>query len=95
MHRAPEMAVLLAAAWFSSAVLIQVGGTALLLRWLRRHGATVLTGFAGTPGYLEVVYLRLCRVEGRHPTKLLAFRVASVVNLIAAALCSAPLLWSR
>jgi len=70
--------------WFASSVLIAVVGNFAFWIWLRRRGIKLIFGLVGTPGYLDYVYLKWCREQGRSGKAIIILRVLSVSNVIAA-----------
>lgn len=73
--------------WFCLAVVLEIGSS-MALRWfLRRRGVYVSPMLYGVPGYLEWLYARWCRTEGRVANVVVAFRMLLFANAIAAGAC--------
>lgn len=81
--------------WFALAILIEVVSSFVLWVWLRRRGVKLVFGMTGIPGYLESTYHKWCKSHQRSGTGVLLFRVASIVNVIVAAIIAIPLLIAR
>lgn len=80
--------------WFCSAIAIAVFGNLVFLIWLKKLGVRPILGLAGTPGYLDYVYVRWCRTQRRSPSLILALRCLSLVNVILAAIVAIPMIIS-
>ncbi len=79
----PSMGEVLIMAWFALSTIVEIIGTTIFWVWLRRRGAKLIFGLAGTPGYLELAYVRWCRNQGRHPNiRLFVFRALSLINVV-------------
>ena len=70
------------AIWFVVSVIVTVSGKCALYVWLRRQNAPFLFSLSGVPGYLDQVYVKWCRERGRSPSKVLWFRVVSLVSVV-------------
>jgi hypothetical protein len=57
--------------WFSASAVIEIVGGIILWCWLHRRGIELIFMLTGTPGYLELVYLRYCRNQGRSSKRVL------------------------
>ena len=77
--------------WFASAVAIAVLGNFVFLLWLQKRGVRLFLGLAGTPGYLDYIYIRWCKTQGRSPKFILYLRCLSFVNVIAATVVVIPM----
>jgi hypothetical protein len=80
-----ETARTIVVVWFMCSVLIEVIGNAVFYYWLRRKGIPLSSLFAGTPGYLDWVYVRWSRERHHSPKRLLLMRALSLMNMVAAA----------
>jgi predicted secreted protein len=61
--------------WFAVSVALAVIG----------NGAELSFFWAGTPGYLDNVYVKWCRTRGQSPNRwLLIFRVVSIISALIA-----------
>src|SRR5208283_5843880 len=66
--------------WFVVSGVIAVLGTPIFWLWLLRRGAGPSFFWAGTPGYLEYVYVKWCRTQGRPPNKaIIIFRCSTTI----------------
>jgi hypothetical protein len=74
--------------WFACSVAVPVIANAILYFWLRWKGVSMVFAFAGTPGYLDVVYARWCREHQKSPATILWFRAIALLNLVIAAWAS-------
>lgn len=81
--------------WFALAILTEVVSSFMLWAWLRCHGARLVFGLAGIPGYLEHAYHEWCNSHQQPCRAVLLLRAASVVNVIAAAIFAIPILIAR
>jgi hypothetical protein len=70
--------------WFSASAVIEIVGGIILWCWLHRRGIELIFMLTGTPGYLELVYLRYCRNQGRSSKRVLIFRLISLINVVIA-----------
>lgn len=73
--------------WFCLAVLLEIGSSVALRWFLKRRGVYVSPMLYGVPGYLEWLYVRWCRTEGRVANVVVASRMLLLANAIAAAAC--------
>ncbi len=80
--------------WFASAVAIAVIGNFVFLFWLQRQRVRFCLGLAGTPGYLDYIYIRWCKTQGHPPTFILFLRWLSFANAIIAAVVVIPMIIS-
>ena len=81
----PSMGEILIAVWFAVSIIVEIIGSTIFWVWLRRRGAKLIFGLAGTPGYLELAYVRWCRNQRRHPNiRLFVFRALSLINVVIA-----------
>jgi hypothetical protein len=80
--------------WFASAVLIAVVSNFVFIFWLQKRGVRVFLGLAGTPGYLDYVYFRWCKMHGQSPIFILFLRCLSLANVIVAAFVVIPVIIS-
>ena len=71
--------------WFVLSVAVVVLMNFVFYIWLLRKGAPVKFFFAGTPFYLDAVYVKWCRERGEKYTKLLWVRGVSLASAIASA----------
>lgn len=74
------------AAWFGMSVLAEVGTSIALFLRLRGVGVEVSWFKYGFPGYLESRYVDWRRSSGRSARFFVAFRVATITNLLVAAI---------
>jgi hypothetical protein len=71
--------------WFAVSVALAVIGNVIFLIWLVCKGAELSFFWAGTPGYLDNVYVKWCRTRGQSPNRwLLIFRVVSIISALIA-----------
>ena len=80
--------------WFASAIAVAVIGNFVFLIWLQKLGVRGIFGLAGTPGYLDYVYVVWCRTHGRSPRLIIALRCLSLANVIAASVVTVPMIIS-
>lgn len=77
--------------WFGLSIAIAVLGNFAFYLWLLQKGVRVRFAFAGTPGYLDFLYVQWCR-ENRVPARpVIAVRLLLFLNVIAAAAITIPL----
>ena len=72
--------------WFVVSIALQIGTTIFFMIWLRRRGAKLIFGLTGTPGYLEMHYLKLCRQQKSSAKNILILRLILLINVILAAI---------
>lgn len=78
-------------AWFIGSIVFEIGTTIFFMLWLRRHGAKLIFGLTGVPGYLEMHYLNLCRQQARSAKTILILRLILLINVLLAAIIVVPL----
>ncbi|MCM3901795.1 MAG: hypothetical protein ND866_08830 [Pyrinomonadaceae bacterium] len=81
--------------WFVLAILTEVMSSFVLWMWLRRHGVKLVFGLTGIPGYSERAYLGWCKAHEHSGTTVLWLRALSILNVIAAAIVTIPLLIAK
>jgi len=77
---------LIGALWFASGVIIAVIQNFVFMYWLKKQGVRFNFGLAGTPGYLDCIYVKWCKSQGRSPKRILLLRVLCLANAILAAI---------
>ncbi len=80
--------------WFASAIFIAVIQNVIFMHWLKKQGVRLIFGLAGTPGYLDYVYLNWCKNQGRSPKRILMLRALCLANVILAAVVVVPMIIS-
>ena len=76
--------------WFCSAIFIAVIQNIIFMHWLKKQGVRMFFGLAGTPGYLDYIYWKWCKSQGRSPKRILILRALCVANAILAAIVVIP-----
>ncbi len=89
------MKELLIPGWFVVSAMIQLVTTLVFRWWLRQRGVKLISAFVGIPGYLEYVYFEWCRKRGYSITRVLAFRIVFLVNLLIAIRANVPILMGK
>ncbi len=67
--------------WFVLSVGSVVFGRMIFAWWIWKRGAKLNFFWIGTPGYLEAVYARRCRDEGRSSYLGMILLIASMINV--------------
>jgi hypothetical protein len=66
--------------WFAVSGFAAVLGRFTFGWWIWKRGARLDSLWIATPGYLEVVYTRWCREQGRSPRTGIVVLVGSLIN---------------
>ncbi len=70
--------------WFALSGITVVLGRFIFAWRIWKRGARLNSFWIGTPGYLEVVYARWCRGQGRSPRTGVLVLVGSLINAVLA-----------
>jgi hypothetical protein len=75
---------ILFAIWFSLSILLTIGGNLALKSFLNRADVKTIFGLQGTPGYLDMVYIKWCKENNKPYLLVITLRWALILSSILA-----------
>ena len=70
--------------WFSLSILLTVGGNLALKSFLNRKDVKTIFGLQGTPGYLDVVFIKWCKENNKPYLLVITLRWLLILSSILA-----------
>jgi hypothetical protein len=71
--------------WFAISIVSCVAGNLAFLFFLKKRGIGMRRGLRGTPGYLDLLYVRWCRRTQRSWLLIICLRIAGFINAVLSA----------